>query len=557
MSNFKINKADFSEESNISESLFKIDDAPILVSDSNPSESLMSLDLKSKPIKNKHLTKTKSSTSRGMATKKTNRILEEPSREVQIPSTVLSYSSASTSLSDLASNEPFSYKKAPKQQQKDVKLKNQAVVIVKKLSNEEIKQHTQKEERVKITICKNKDSNNYNIKPVKTLFKQIVQLQTDSESVESESVESESDFIFTKVRKPKKKENNSLSNLVTILTKETENKTITTPAIPKPKPETPKQLINKPDTIEPNKNEELSKQKFKIPKLAKVIQSPVKATVATTSTTKPNLKKSNESLKKSIKVLNSTDSSKRLKKSPIKDSHKSKKNESKKESPVKKDKRPSRTKPTQTKQPILSLIETVEPKAVKPNNQISATSPALTLSMLNEKRLQYNKANGWDHPLYSLTFLVNDYLQAASKQGGSLDFNLLNAQIEKTNDPLCVSQLNNEERLELCKLMSRSAGRLNKYSLYGIDATLRENTHNFNIDFKKYGKHADNLKNGLPLEFANEAEEDQFLTTELPKLTLAESFAVYEHFAEKLTSPWRKIKFFYGKNFNLKLLKLF
>ena len=60
MSNFKINKADFSEESNISESLFKIDDAPILVSDSNPSESLMSLDLKSKPIKNKHLTKTKS-----------------------------------------------------------------------------------------------------------------------------------------------------------------------------------------------------------------------------------------------------------------------------------------------------------------------------------------------------------------------------------------------------------------------------------------------------------------------------------------------------------------
>jgi hypothetical protein len=63
---------------------------------------------------------------------------------------------------------------------------------------------------------------------------------------------------------------------------------------------------------------------------------------------------------------------------------------------------------------------------------------------------------------------------------------------------------------------------------------------------KKYGKHAEHLRKGLPLEFANDAELDQFLTTELPKLTLLESYPIYEHFIEKLTSPLRKITIKYG-----------
>ena len=70
-----------------------------------------------------------------------------------------------------------------------------------------------------------------------------------------------------------------------------------------------------------------------------------------------------------------------------------------------------------------------------------------------------------------------------------------------------------------------------------------------NVDeiMKKFGKNADLLKKGEPLEFANDAELDQFLKAVLPQLTLLDSFAIYEHFIEKLSSPFRKITLFYGK----------
>jgi hypothetical protein len=63
---------------------------------------------------------------------------------------------------------------------------------------------------------------------------------------------------------------------------------------------------------------------------------------------------------------------------------------------------------------------------------------------------------------------------------------------------------------------------------------------------RKFGKNADLLRKGQSLEFGNDAELDQFLTAVLPQLTLLDSFAIYDHFIEKLSSPFRKIILFYG-----------
>jgi len=138
---------------------------------------------------------------------------------------------------------------------------------------------------------------------------------------------------------------------------------------------------------------------------------------------------------------------------------------------------------------------------------------------------------------------------------GSLDFDFLNSQTKKTNKPFCVHQLNNDERLELCKLMSRTAGRLNTYSMFGIDYTLLENT-NTRIDFKKYGKHAENMSKYLPLEFENDAEENQFAINEISKLPIGVSYMVYEHFSQRFSSPWRKCHFYYNTELNSHSIKI-
>lgn len=95
---------------------------------------------------------------------------------------------------------------------------------------------------------------------------------------------------------------------------------------------------------------------------------------------------------------------------------------------------------------------------------------------------------------------------------------------------------------------SRDSGRINKYSLFGLSEpdNRQEEPFNWNECQKRYGKHAENIRRGLPLKFANDAEMEEFLLTELPKLTLLESYPIYEHFIEKLSSPHREIKMEYG-----------
>jgi hypothetical protein len=55
--------------------------------------------------------------------------------------------------------------------------------------------------------------------------------------------------------------------------------------------------------------------------------------------------------------------------------------------------------------------------------------------------------------MYSLAFLVDDHTKTLNKFCGGLEPKLLLSHIEKTDDPLCVSRLNENEQIELCKLM--------------------------------------------------------------------------------------------------------
>ncbi len=281
---------------------------------------------------------------------------------------------------------------------------------------------------------------------------------------------------------------------------------------------------------------------FKIPKLK--TNEPQSSNLRSLPTTSNSLKKSNESIKKSINILKS-------KKSPFKSSKAStddKKNEEQKNlknttnkltlvsaAPAPETTQLSNTKP---KNDFLLLLNKNEEKNKKsPTIPFQYPKNEISLNELNENRFNYNKSFGWDHPAFSLSFLVSEYIKTFSKMAGSLDFDFLNSHIKKNND---LYQLSNDERLELCKLMSRTAGRLNKFSMLGIDYTLDEMTNM--PDIKKYGKNTKNLYKYLPLEFESEAEENQYLLYEISKLSIGLSYSVYEYYAQRFSSPYRNIQ---------------
>ena len=115
-------------------------------------------------------------------------------------------------------------------------------------------------------------------------------------------------------------------------------------------------------------------------------------------------------------------------------------------------------------------------------------------------------------------------------QALSLDFNLLIEHLNRS-DPnhLKVSLLSRNEKLELCKLMSRNLGRINLYKMLGIGSNLRENS-------KYYSANTEILN-----QFAKEKKEINWITTMIPKLTLSESFILYSHLQERLNTPYRSI----------------
>lgn len=100
---------------------------------------------------------------------------------------------------------------------------------------------------------------------------------------------------------------------------------------------------------------------------------------------------------------------------------------------------------------MLIPIDTIQVKET-PAGPLHWAKP-LTLAQLKEKRLDYHKNNGCNYPMFSLAFLLDDQLKTLNKYGGGLDPKLLIANIEKTDDPLCLSQLSEAHQMELCKLM--------------------------------------------------------------------------------------------------------
>ena len=168
----------------------------------------------------------------------------------------------------------------------------------------------------------------------------------------------------------------------------------------------------------------------------------------------------------------------------------------------------------------------VKPKYNKFRNK---SSKIFTLNELEQLRKKYSFTLGTAYPYFGLDFLIKTYLDQVS-QALSLDFNLL---IEHLNcsDPnhLKVSLLNRNEKLELCKLMSRNLGKINLYKLFCIGSNLRENS-------KYYSTNTEILN-----KFSKEKKEINWITTMIPELTLSESFILYSHLQERLNTPYRSI----------------
>lgn len=80
----------------------------------------------------------------------------------------------------------------------------------------------------------------------------------------------------------------------------------------------------------------------------------------------------------------------------------------------------------------------------------------------------------------------------------------------------------------------------------GIGYDLRENSQKKGFDLSGFEKYSESLRYGKPLQFENEKDEQQFVSEAISRLTMAEVFVVYSHFKQRLSSPYRNIRYFFG-----------
>ena len=319
--------------------------------------------------------------------------------------------------------------------------------------------------------------------------------------------------------------------------------------------------INKTDLPDVSGAEKATEKEVKTQKELEKPKSSTNSSIPTTSSANNNnniVKKSEVEQKKELNtsqpktapstsstLTNSTVSSRAKKKSP------SKKNNRKSNS--------SANRPTEnaSQSQAIALINNMKyVNFPRPNLQNRVISKQiLTISHLLEMRNNFN--SNVKYPYFSTLFMISDYVERMS-HAQSLDVTLLinSFRNEDPNDDVSVLQLKREHQIELCKLMSRSAGKINHQKFIGLGTDYRgkwfvrdKNTRNdpkIQELIRRPIRTADDL-----LDYTGDC---------LPYLTMAESYIAFSTIKMRLTSPYRAIDvYWWGKYifFSYKYLILF
>lgn len=161
-----------------------------------------------------------------------------------------------------------------------------------------------------------------------------------------------------------------------------------------------------------------------------------------------------------------------------------------------------------------------------------------TLAQLNDARQAFNIANGFKKAYFSPLLQIDQYVKQTSKLL-SLDIEFLLANLPPRD--LCpphlhVSELNRDEMTRLCRLMSRSAGKINYYKLFGYDRFLRE------VDKRTDETNANRLVELPPVT-------EELALNWVMSFTMSEALIFFDRIMHRLSMPFsQKIAYRYGKS---------
>lgn len=191
--------------------------------------------------------------------------------------------------------------------------------------------------------------------------------------------------------------------------------------------------------------------------------------------------------------------------------------------------------------------------------QKTSKSRVLTIAQINENRTKYTVSIGFKYSYFSLIHLMDEYLKRISKVA-CLDFNLLVKYLPKSSksshhhelsEALNVNGLNRDEQLKLCKLMSRSSGKINFFKLFGFDCLLRDvierkdgrcrtTITTTNINTSKAIANSDK-PNDKTTSCESNTINDEHLLSSMMSLTLSEGYIFFDRFKKRLTMPFKGV----------------
>lgn len=189
-------------------------------------------------------------------------------------------------------------------------------------------------------------------------------------------------------------------------------------------------------------------------------------------------------------------------------------------------------KETQGKQVINNFSRENNLDYTKKNNKNRKTLELMSrdqipkLKDFQKKRFDFNQAIGAKYPYFSILFMIDEYVKRTSTVA-CLDFDLLINNSPVDDSDLSITNLNRDEQIQLCRLMSRSAGRVNPFELVNMDPLLREYTDNYDYS--------------LPDQLDSDKEDENFLNS-INELTISEAYILYKRFITRLNSPYRTVE---------------
>ena len=190
-----------------------------------------------------------------------------------------------------------------------------------------------------------------------------------------------------------------------------------------------------------------------------------------------------------------------------------------------------------------------KPLAKKQTAKRSSTNEQqlVTYKELVLKRQSFNEQIGFKHTYFSLLFLIDEYMKRM-KPFAALDFNFLTSHLpkEEHSPTLSFDGLDESKLQQLCKLQSRSCGKINFYHMFNYDCLLRGYPSNYKKHLemvsKKLGQQLSTLAcKEIFLPNTNELN-DQFFLASVDFWTMSEAHIVAKRLKCRLTMPYKQVE---------------